>query len=105
VKILDEYLVTASTRAINFGATGNEEILQNVRYIINTPKYSVPLDREFGVDASILDKPLPIAKAKMAAEIVNAISKYETRVGITGVTFTGDAETGKLVPKVKVYIK
>ncbi|MBP2655418.1 MAG: hypothetical protein H6Q73_2987 [Firmicutes bacterium] len=102
---MDEYLVTASTGTINFGATGNEEILQNVRYIINTPKYSVPLDRAFGVDLALLDKPMPVAKAKMAAEIVNALSQYETRIGVTSVTFSGDAETGKLVPKVKVYIK
>ncbi|MBP2654260.1 MAG: hypothetical protein H6Q73_1829 [Firmicutes bacterium] len=102
---MDEYLVTASTGTINFGAIGKEEILQNVRYIINTPKYSVPLAREFGIDLTLLDKPMPVAKQKLAAELVTAISKYETRVGVTGVTFTGDAETGKLVPKVKVYIK
>jgi uncharacterized protein len=102
---MDEYLVDATTGTINFGATGNEEILQNVRYIINTPKYSVPLNRAFGVDMSILDKPINVVKAKMAAEIVSAITKYETRVGVTGVTFTGDAENGILYPKVKVYIK
>ena len=30
-----------------------EEVVQNVRTIITTIKYSIPMDREFGIDGSV----------------------------------------------------
>ena len=47
------------------------EILQNVRTIMATTKGSVPLDRDFGVSADYVDKPM--AKAK-ATRTVHAVS-------------------------------
>lgn len=84
-------------------ANETEEILQNIRYILSTTKYSVPLDREFGIDASFLDKPMEVAKAKNASEIVMAIAKYEPRATVTNITWTGDID-GKLYPKVQVRL-
>ena len=40
-----------------------EEVVQNVRTICTTPKYSVPMDRLFGIDGAILDSPTPKAMA------------------------------------------
>lgn len=93
-----------NTSNINF-APENEafEILQNVRTILSTPKFSVPLDRDFGINTTLLDKPTPIAKAKLSSEIILAIKKYEPRAKITKITFTGDMD-GKLQPKVQVMI-
>ena len=40
---------------INFApATIAEEVMQNVRMIISTVKYSVPMDREFGIDGAVI---------------------------------------------------
>lgn len=80
------------------------EILQNVRTILSTVKFSVPLDRDFGIDASLLDKPILEAKAKISSEIILAIKKYEPRVKkVEEITFSGDMD-GKLQPKVQVSI-
>lgn len=79
------------------------EILQNVRTILSTVKLSVPLDRDFGIDASLLDKPILEAKAKISSEIILAIKKYEPRVKVEEITFSGDMD-GKLQPKVQVSI-
>ena len=79
------------------------EILQNVRTILSTVKFSVPLDRDFGIDASLLDKPILEAKAKISSEIILAIKKYEPRVKVEEITFSGDID-GKLQPKVQVSI-
>ena len=65
--------------------TEEEEILQNVRTICSTPKNSVPLDREFGIDCDPLDAPTPAAIAKIQREIIHAIKKYEPRAKIEGV--------------------
>ena len=65
-----------------------EEILQNVKTICKTPKSSVPLDRDFGVDTEAIDKPTPAAMAKIQNEIITAINKYEPRARVESVKFT-----------------
>ena len=79
------------------------EIMQNLRTIISTTKYSVSLDRDFGVDASYVDKPTAVAEAMLADEIITAIQKYEPRVSVEGISFTADID-GQLIPKVQVKI-
>lgn len=79
------------------------EILQNLRTIITTAKYSVPLDRDFGFNAEMLDKPVNAAQAQLQSEIIMAIKTYEPRVTVTGISFTGK-DDGQLIPKVQVMI-
>lgn len=81
------------------------EILQNVRTIVTTPKYSAPLNRGFGVTASWLDDPLPGAQARLTAEIIAEVQRREPRVRVTRVIFEGDALDGILRPKVRVRIR
>ncbi|BBB91062.1 MAG TPA: GPW/gp25 family protein [Methylomusa anaerophila] len=91
---------------IDFAPTTElQEIIQNVRTILTTPIYSVPLDRNFGVNAEMLDLPIPVAQARLSAEIVTAIQKYEPRVEVTEVSFTGDGMDGVLQPTVKLRIR
>lgn len=89
---------------VNFAPTSEaEEILQNVRTIISTPKFSVPLDREFGIDCSVLDRPMPVAQAQLASDIITAIREYEPRASVTGITYEA-TDDGNLRPKVQVTI-
>lgn len=87
-------------------APGSElkEILQNVKMILTTPKFSVPLDRNFGLSVTMIDAPLPAAQAKLTAEIIDAVQKYEPRVKVTKVTYEADTMDGILRPKVKVKL-
>ena len=80
-----------------------EEIAQNVRTICTTPKYSVPLDRKFGVDANFLDKPTPRARAQIQSEIIQAVRKYEPRCKVLKVSFTGNLD-GEMNVKVRIAI-
>jgi phage baseplate assembly protein W len=96
--------ITATLEQIDFApASIVTEIMQNVRTIFTTMKYSVPLDRLFGVNAVMLDRPMPKAIAALQAEIITAIHKYEPRCQVTKVTFDGDLD-GKLVPTVRIKI-
>ena len=101
-----EFDVLATLTEVVFGATGLTEIMQNVRMILSTPKGSVPLDREFGIDTVFLDEPEPVAMARAVPEIIEAVEKYEPRVKVTTVEWVerndGDAMEGKLVPKVRI---
>jgi hypothetical protein len=80
-----------------------EEVIRNVKTILTTPKGTVPFDREFGIDWSIVDQPMARAKSLLAAEYAKQIRKYEPRVRVREVNYetkTTEAQDGILVPKV-----
>lgn len=80
-------------------------VLQNIAIILSTRQGSVPLYREFGLPMRFLDKPTPVAKPLMVAEIKAAIDEFEPRAEFIRVTFQEDASTpGKLIPAVEVEI-
>lgn len=102
------YLVTMS-KEIDFApATEVAEIIQNVRTIIATRKGDVPLARDLGFSWGNIDKPLPLAKAMMQAEIIDAIEEIEPRAKIVSVEFEeSEAESadGILKPRVIINIE
>ena len=67
-----------------------DEVAQNVRVIINTPKGTVPLDRDFGLDFTVLDRPMPVAKALMEVDIVDQVGTYEPRARVLEVKWLRD---------------
>lgn len=89
---------------IDFGATGVDEVLQNVAFIMATEIMSCPLDREMGWDMTVIDKPVDIAKARITANLTEAIHKFEPRAVIEAIEVTGDSLIGSLKPKVKVSV-
>ncbi len=101
---MKEYDLVINPSRINF-APGSEieEILQNVMTICTTSKYSVPMDREFGVDTVMLDEPVGRARAKLKAEIVRAVKKYEPRARVTRVDFSADLN-GAVRPRIRIRL-
>ena len=96
-----EFELTAGERVdVDFAPQNVQmEILQNCSTILSTSKFSVPLDRDFGVDANYVDA----AKAKAESEIFAALKKYEPRVTVKQITWRSNVE-GVLRAKVKVVI-
>lgn len=89
---------------LNLYATGTDEILQNVSMILSTPKGSVPLDRNFGVDLSMLDMPIEMAQNLFTVQVIEAVQDYEPRATIQSVSYERNHLSGKLKPIVKVVI-
>ena len=99
------YLIKANQRTdIDLSPqTVVDEVIQNVRTILTTVKYSIPLDRDFGISGTVVDLPINVAKARMTSEIFQAIKRYEPRASVESIGFSGE-ETGKLIPSVEVEI-
>ncbi|ABO49753.1 GPW/gp25 family protein [Desulforamulus reducens MI-1] len=95
--------VTTKFIPLDFGASGTKEILQNVRMILATPKFSCPMDRDFAWDPDVLDAPMNIVQGKIAQRLVEAIRKYEPRAEIVDVSFEGDIN-GTFKPVVRVRV-
>lgn len=74
----------------------------NVLY--GTPIGSVALDRDFGLDWSFLDLPIPAAKARLEGEIVQKTAKYEPRVRVREIQWEYAGRDGRMRPKVVLEI-
>ena len=80
-------------------------VLQNIAVLLSTIKGTVPQYRDFGLTATFLDKPMPIAKMMMIAEVREAIEKWEPRARYVSIDFSEDiTRPGTLWPAVKVEI-
>lgn len=93
--------ITATTRPpVVFGATGMDEIEQNIRFILATMVFSVPLDRAFGGGGDSIDAPAPYTAQRRMASIVETVEKYEPRVRVTEIRLAdvdlGSAMDGQL---------
>ena len=102
-------LITAQGPVILVPSSTLEEVAQNVRTIITTPKYSVPLDREFGINMDFVDAPALKARARMTSEIMGAIERYEPRCVVKRISWanqtTENSEDGTLLPVLEVDIR
>ncbi len=80
-------------------------VLQNVAVILATRQGTSPLWRDGGLPQNFVDKPIPVAKPMLLAEVKEAVEKYEPRATVVGVTFANDTATpGRLIPTVEVKI-
>lgn len=94
-------LTKFASSMIDFGATGVEEIYQNIKFILKTEYFSVVLDREFGTNYTMVDKPIPIAMLMLDQEVAMKISLYEPRAIFEEIVYSGDGIEGKLEANVK----
>lgn len=73
-------------------ADETEEILQNVRHILNTRIGTAPLQRGFGISWEHLDKPRRVAEVLMRSAIVEAVESFEPRAKVVSVQFKNGLE-------------
>jgi phage baseplate assembly protein W len=90
---------TATSITFDFTAKDAHEILQCLQTLFTTPVGTVALDRDFGMDFSVLDQPLNFAKTQYRIELTQKVRKYEPRVELKSMAFETDALGGRLLPK------
>lgn len=97
--------ITADLRDVKImPSTEIEEIAQNVQMILATQKFSVPMDRDFGVSANLLDSPIAATQARLTAEIATAIREQEPRARVQRVIYAGNPANGQLKVTVRIEI-
>lgn len=89
---------------IDYGAKGESEIIQNVRFILSTIADSCVMHRKFGLDGDSVDAPIDYAKAQLTLSCIEAVERNEPRAQVVSVEFDTDALSGLLIPKAKVVI-
>lgn len=98
---LDLSQISQAGASLQIGATGMTAITQNIRVIVTTLAYSVPLDRGFSNQGSFIDAPTPHAVASRVAELTEAIEAKEPRVKVERIDYVQraeDAMQGRVYP-------
>lgn len=94
---------------IVIGASGMEEITQNIRMIVLTFMGSVPLHRSFAHDPAMLDSPSPLETARLIGSLTTAIETWEPRVKVESLRLErrtdADAMLGHLVPRITFSLR
>lgn len=101
---MSEYVVQSVMPETRFGLTGIESIKQNVQIIATTFAGTCTLDRELGVDPSILDQPENYARLLMIGAIIEAVETGEPRVEVISVDSVAQddgEQSGKAVYSIK----
>ena len=99
-----EYVISTSNPVLNWTATGNERIVQNVLNLIRTFRYSVGYDRTRGINPAVVDMPLNEAVMVYTAEIYRVVELYEPRATVTSVSFSGLDDDGNMDFEVAIEI-
>ena len=82
-----------------------EEVLRNLQILYGTVAGEQALDREFGIDGSIIDGPQENAQVLMVAEYVRKTERYEPRAKVARVDWAaGNAPDGNMTPKVVIEL-
>ncbi|MDR3361319.1 MAG: GPW/gp25 family protein [Desulfovibrio sp.] len=99
-------MLVVDAAPIVIGATGMESLLQNIRIIIQTTMYSVPLDRGFAHVGDALDSPSPHMTALLVSKLIDAIELKEPRVTVESITLEPvDSLQGRFAPRVVFHPK
>jgi phage baseplate assembly protein W len=98
----------SSGQFVNFAPKSEiDEILQNVYTLLRTAKYSVPLDRDLGIDMTFIDRPAPDAMFRARSRIPEEIERYEPRAKVRVIEFRlyeGESERGMFYPVLQIEI-
>ena len=89
---MSELIINTAPQPVIIGATGDDELMQNVRFIVSTFAYSVRFDVPFADEGGYIDSPLPLATARRIAGLAEAIETYEPRLSVKSITFADEPE-------------
>ncbi len=78
-------VVRSGEGGINWNATGDDRIAQNVRNLINTYRYEIPYHRTMGIPGSLIDRPGPALMEIARVEIAQMLAVYEPRANVEDV--------------------
>ena len=103
-----DYMVDTVLEEVNFAPDPVNEVLQNVKYILITTKWSIPLDRMFGLSGQFVDMPVLAARARYTSEIIDEVHRREPRATVTEVISAernaGELSNGRLNAVIKVRV-
>lgn len=86
--------------AVGYALTS--DLRKQLALLLATPVGTVVMDREFGLDHSFVDMPLPIAQNMLATELADKVERYIPELRLSEVKLISTATDGHMNLKVVV---
>ena len=96
--------VYSNDNTIDWGATGEERIAQNVRNILRTRIFEVPFMRDMGINPDFIDSSVSTMKTELAAHVTEVINTYEERATVVDVRIESCDENGDYIIAVDLEV-
>jgi hypothetical protein len=98
-------VVINTSQSFDLGATGLNEVLQNVRVITTTRIRQVQLDRRLGMAFNFVDAPMNIAQKMIITDVCYALTHQEPRAKFKSIQFApSKAQPGRMDVRLSVNI-
>lgn len=101
---MSDYTATGTPPEVDMSAEGAARVAMEIQTLLSTPLGSLPLDRDFGIDWTLLDRPTPEVQAQLRGQIVQQVRRYVPLAAVTAVEFVtseADLMDGRLIPVVR----
>lgn len=96
---------TVQIEAGSANDTMAEEVYRNLTVLFGSVAGEQALDRDFGIDTNVTDLPTESAEAKLTAEYVRKVNRYEPRARVSRVEFDRSGYTGGVFkPRVVIQL-
>lgn len=98
-------VVVNTSENFDLGATGLNEVLQNVRVIITTRIRQVQLDRRLGMSFNFVDAPMNWAQRMIIMDVCYALTHQEPRAVFKQINFApSQAQPGRMDVRLSVNV-
>jgi len=94
--------------SVTFDYTGKRdtrELLRCARALFSITQGTLPMDREFGISAKYIDRPVSVATNFYIVEAREKVEKYLPECEIKKITFKTDENSGRLKPSIVLTLK
>lgn len=98
------YKISSADEILDWNATGNDRIIQNVLNIIRTKKYEVPFMRLMGINPDYIDEAISGYRADLVNDVVENINAYESRVTVLNVDISVNNPNGDIEITVELEV-
>lgn len=98
------YALSNADKSINWEATGNDRIAQNVLNLIRTKKYEVPFLPEMGLEPENIDGVVQKLKYTIENDVMELIETWENRAVVLSVDINEVTEDGNVVFTVELEV-
>lgn len=96
--------VSSNDSSLNWTATGNERIVQNVLNIIRTRTYEVPFMRDLGINEDYIDSRHGEMNTDFIGHVTEVINEYEPRANVVDARVSSCDENGDYIISVDLEV-
>lgn len=96
--------VNSNDNSIDWGVTGTERIIQNVKNILRTRHFEVPFMPRLGINHEFIESTPQMMKSELSNQVIDVINAFEPRATVLAVKIENCDENGDYTISVELEV-